>query len=35
LLHGLIARVFDCDLYWRTRACLLCISVPPPAVSIH
>ena len=35
LLHGLIDRVFDYDLYWRTRACLLCIPVPPSTVPIH
>jgi len=37
--HGIlglgIARVFICDLYWRTRACLLCIFLPPSTVPVH
>jgi len=35
LLHGLIDQVFDYDLCWRTRTCLLCISVPSPTGPIH
>ena len=30
-----LARFFDYDLYWGTRACLLCIFVPPPTVPLH
>jgi len=28
------ARFIDHGLYWRTRACLLCIFVPPPTVLV-
>jgi len=30
-----LARFMDCGLYWRTRACLICMFVPPPAVPLH
>jgi len=30
-----LARFFDYDLYWRTRACLFRIFVPPPTVPLH
>ena len=29
------AQVFDYDLYRRTRACFLCMFVPPPRVPFH
>jgi len=29
------AWVFAYDLYRRTRACLLCIYMPPPTVPLH
>jgi len=30
-----LSRVFDYDLYWRKRACMLFIFVPPTAVPLH
>ena len=30
-----MTQVFVYYLYWRTRACLLCMCVPPPTVPLH